>query len=113
MSAVPDPKPQDLRSLRAFLQSQIDTCPQEALMGGDADTWGDPSMPSQRGIDLLVLRPRPQEDMFTNFFADTCMRYLYQKVWCPIMLACFHKKCGVAIVQDTHLLRFTSMCTTA
>ena len=113
MSAIPDPKPQDLRSLRAFLQSQIDHCPQEALVGSDADTWGDPSLPNQRGIDLLVLRPRPAEDMFTNFFADTCMRYIYQKIWCPFMLACFHKKCEVAIIRDTTLLRFTSLCTTA
>ena len=113
MSAIPDPKPQDLRVLRAFLQSEIDASPDNALMGSDADTWGDPSLPNERGVDLLVLRPRPTEDMFTTFFADTCMRYLYQNIWCPFMLACFHKKCQGAIIRETILLRFTSLCTTA
>ena len=82
-------------------------------MGCDAETWGDPSLLNERGVDLLTLRSRPQQDLFTNFFADTCMRYLYQKIWCPLMLACFHKRCDVAVIRETHLVHFTSMCTTA
>jgi len=113
ISAVPDPKSQDLRYLRTFLQSQIDTCPQKALVGCDAETWGDPSLLNERGVDLLALRSRPHQDIFTSFFADTCMRYLYQKIWCPLMLACFHRKCDVAIIRETHLVHFTSICTTA
>ena len=95
----------DMSYLQAYLET--DEMGPLALSGRDALTWGSKSEPHTRCPDLVTLRPRYHEDMFSTWVTDTVIGWIFKH-----RLHRFRKPSpvhGHVAFQDGPLLRITSL----
>jgi hypothetical protein len=109
LAAMPEPTNYDLRFLQDWLERP--KMGNFALLGEDRHVWGSSDKPDVHAPDLIVLKPRVEEDQFSKLVIGKFV------VWAHGIFGSRAKKLsdvesGQVIYEDDCLLRFTSLVTT-
>lgn len=80
-----------------------------ALLGDDAMTWGSVGSPKGYASDLVVLRPRQNEDTFSKWMVDNTVVNLFRCGCARLKKA--SRIHGVVGIEDSTIFRFTSLIT--
>jgi hypothetical protein len=109
MTSLPQPSRHDFRSLQEWLERP--KMGNFTLIGADRHVWASDDGQNTGSPDLIVLRPREQEDHFSEWVAESFLTWFHHLLWHRVKEPC-DPESGLVSYEESHLLRCTSFITT-